>query len=147
MQTLWRRLSINSVKAFQQTSPSISISHRQHQMKVRVFQTGWWDFLIKIGVKQSFANFLLELAVTTPAKQIKLADSPKSLKSRLNKFIIASLEQETFRTTLIPYCSSLLEKIASEAYLDVWTAIAELVTAFNDSPPRIPTKTTVLPPM
>ena len=35
------------------------------------------------------------------------------------------------RTTLKPYCSSLLDKIASEAYLDVWTAITELVVAFS----------------
>src|SRR5256885_509887 len=93
----------------------------------------------------NFWNFLGQLALTKPAYRITLADSPhENLTTRLHRFAAAWSEQLTFLPTLRPYCSSLLEKVASRASeLDVWTAVAELLIAFSF--PRVPSAPTTPP--
>ena len=54
--------------------------------------------------------------------------------TKLFMFASAWNDQAKFPTTLRPLCSSLLEKVASKASdLDIWTAVAQLLVAF-DSP-------------
>ena len=50
----------------------------------------------------------------------------------LSEFISVWMKQDRFPDILRPYCSSLLERVASEASdLDLWTAVADLLVAFN----------------
>jgi hypothetical protein len=79
-------------------------------------------------------RLLHSLAGSDSAYRIKLADSHDNLAIRLPKFLSAWREQETLPTTLRPYCSLLLEKIASKASdLDIWTAVAQILVAFDSS--------------
>jgi hypothetical protein len=103
-----------------------------------VIQTIRWSHLIRIATKFSFISFLCALAGTQPAHLIKLADSRDNLKEKLFSFTNAWSEDATYSTTLRSPCLSLLEKIASKASdLEIWTAVAQLLTAF-DSPKGSP---------
>ena len=94
--------------------------------------------LNEIVARKNFSAIISNLAVTDAANLITLTDSDHDLSDRLDEFALAWRKQESFPTTLKPYCSSLLEKIASKASdLDVWKAVAELLIEF-DKPRTLP---------
>jgi hypothetical protein len=95
-------------------------------------RTRCWSHLMRIDVKNNFRILLGFLGATQPAFLIQLADSHDNLANRLYRFTSAWSEQATFPATLKPYCSSLLEKVADKASdLDIWTAVATLLVAFD----------------
>jgi hypothetical protein len=95
--------------------------------------------LIGIDAKLIFWNLLGLFSFTVPAILITLTDSSDKLNKRLQNLAEAWLEQEEFPTTLLPYCISLLEKVATKASdLDIWTAVAQLLIAFSSSKPLTP---------
>src|SRR5205814_10697501 len=74
--------------------------------------------------KWLFNSLIGQLAASSSARVLRLPNSPNNFTEKLFEFGVVWSPQDNFPTVLRSYCSSLLEKVASNASdLDVWGAV------------------------
>jgi hypothetical protein len=94
----------------------------------------------RINAKSLFSQLILQLALNPSANALFLPNSNDSFTKKLYELLPVWGQQKRLSAKLIYHCSSLLEKVASNASdLDVWTAVTELLIVFSrpSTPPAV----------